>query len=368
VLAALPLTPSGKLDRKALPTPDITRAARRSPATQEEAALCALFTEVLGVDAGPDDGFFDLGGHSLLATRLMAAVGTRFGVRLGVQTVFEAPTPAALARRVLGGASDGDALGVLLPLRTTGAAAPLFCVHPAAGIGWVYSGLLPHLPDRPVYALQARGLSEPDTRPATMADLVKDYLEQVRAVQPDGPYHLLGWSFGANVTHALAAALRDEGATVGLVALLDGYPTTAVDRPAWTATDPVVLNALLTSLGYSAAPARATPAEVFARVLAQPGPLRELPTDRFTALARVFAAHQTVLDHGTTDRFDGDVLVVRATADKTHDSPTPTRWQAHITGRVRVHDIACRHGEIAAPGPLAEIGALVATLLKGTQS
>ena len=368
VLAALPLTPSGKLDRKALPTPDITRAARRSPATEEEAALCALFTEVLGVDAGPDDGFFDLGGHSLLATRLMAAVGTRFGVRLGVQTVFEAPTPAALARRVLGGSSDGDALGVLLPLRTTGAAAPLFCVHPAAGIGWVYSGLLPHLPDRPVYALQARGLSEPDTRPATMADLVKDYLEQVRAVQPDGPYHLLGWSFGANVTHALAAALRNEGATVGLVALLDGYPTTAVDRPAWTATDPVVLNALLTSLGYSAAPARATPAEVFARVLAQPGPLRELPTDRFTALARVFAAHQTVLDHGTTDRFDGDVLVVRATEDKTHDSPTPTHWQAHVTGRVRVHDIACRHGEIAAPGPLAEIGALVATLLKGTQS
>jgi thioesterase domain-containing protein len=101
-------------------------------------------------------------------------------------------------------------------------------------------------------------------------------------------------------------------------------------------------------------------------VLAEPGPLAGLSADRISALAEVFAAHRTVLDRGTTGRFDGDALVVRATEDKTDQSPTPTDWQAHVGGRVRVHDIACRHGEIAAPGPLAEIGALVATLLEGT--
>ncbi|MGB3438124.1 MAG: amino acid adenylation domain-containing protein [Actinophytocola sp.] len=367
VLDALPLTPSGKLDRKALPAPEVTRAARRAPATREEAALCALFTEVLGVDAGPDDGFFDLGGHSLLATRLMAAVGTRFGVRLGVQTVFEAPTPAALARRVLGGTASGDALDVLLPLRINGDAPPVFCVHPAAGIGWVYSGLLPHLPGTPVYALQSRGLSEPGAHPASMADLVKDYLEQIRAVRPDGPYHLLGWSFGANVAHALAAALRDEGAEVGLVALLDGYPTTPSDRQ-WSATDAVVLQALLTSLGYPAEPAPETPADVAARVLAEPGPLGGLPPDRITALAAVFAAHWNVMALGTTATFDGDVLVVRATEDKTADSPVPADWRACVTGHLHTHDITCRHGDLATPGPLAEIGALVATHLKGTRA
>ncbi|OLF06968.1 hypothetical protein BLA60_29350 [Actinophytocola xinjiangensis] len=365
VLDALPLTPSGKLDRRALPTPEITRAARRAPATPAEAALCALFTEVLGRDAGPDDGFFDLGGHSLLATRLMAAIAGRFGTRLGVRTVFEAPTPAALARRLDGDTPAGDAFGVLLALRTTGDAPPLFCVHPAAGIGWVYSGLLPHLPGRPVYALQARGLSEPGTRPATMADLVKDYLEQIRTVRPDGPYHLLGWSFGANVAHALAAALREEGAEVGLVALLDGYPTAPSDRQ-WTAHAPVVLRALLTSLGYPADPAPDSPADVAARVLAEPGPLGGLSPERITALAEVFAAHWNVLERGTGATFDGDVLVVAATGDKTEHSPVPAGWRAHVTGHVHTHDLPYRHGDLATPGPLAEIGALVATHLEGT--
>ncbi|QFZ21617.1 non-ribosomal peptide synthetase [Saccharothrix syringae] len=360
VLDELPLTPSGKLDRKALPAPAaVAPTPGREPSTPAERVLAGLFAEVLGVPAvGVDDGFFDLGGHSLLATRLVARIGAELGVRLGVRAVFEAPTVAAMAERV-GGGGGGDSLAVLLPLRDSGTRPPLFCVHPAAGVGWVYAGLLRHLPDRPVHALQARGLSRPDARPANFDEVVKDYLEQVRSVQPAGPYHLLGWSFGANAAHAMAAALRAEGEEVALLALLDGYPTRQAERT-FAADDPEVLAALLRSLGHPADPAPRNRAEFRDRLA--DGPLSDTDPDR---LAAVFAANLTLMTEGTTAHFDGDVLFFAATADKTDGSPAPADWLAHVTGEVETHDIDCRHGEMTRPGPLAEIAAVLADRLNG---
>ncbi|MFI7388119.1 amino acid adenylation domain-containing protein [Streptomyces sp. NPDC049813] len=341
-LDSLPYTANGKLDRGALPAPAYRQDHGSAPRGPHEAALCRLFGEVLGT-AGPvgaDAGFFDLGGHSLLAIRLMSRIEAHFGTRIGVQTLFEAPTPAALATRLSEPPADRTPT-VLLPLRTDGARPPLFCVHPAAGISSVYAGLLPHLPDRPVYGLQARALFAADQTPATIEEMARDYLAEVRTVQPAGPYHLLGWSFGAGVAHAMAAALREGGEEVALLAMMDGYPPRATGET-YSADDPSVQAALRESLGHAP-----SAAGEFEELLGAPA-----------RLAEAFAAHVTLSCAGTPPRHPGHVLFFQAALGRTDTTPEPGQWLPYVGG-MDVHPVACRHGDMTRPGPIAEIAAVL---------
>ncbi|MEV5831745.1 amino acid adenylation domain-containing protein, partial [Spirillospora sp. NPDC052242] len=117
VLDAMPLNPNGKLDRAALPAPDLAGAAAgRAPRDAREEALCAVFAEVLGVErVGIDDGFFDLGGDSLKATRVASRARAVLGADVKVRAVFEAPTVAALAARLAEEEGGGDARPPLVP-------------------------------------------------------------------------------------------------------------------------------------------------------------------------------------------------------------------------------------------------------------
>ncbi|MET8629452.1 amino acid adenylation domain-containing protein [Kitasatospora sp. NPDC004669] len=358
---ALPLTPNGKVDRRTLPAPEADhRPAGREPADGTERELCELFAQVLGLPrVGVEEDFFGLGGDSLLATRLAGRLAA-LGHRAGLRDLFEAPTPAALAGRLsTGGAADP--FDVLLPLRTGGDLPPLFCVHPGFGLGWSFRGLAAHLPDgHPLYALQARGLRESDGLPDDVEQMAAEYVARIREVRPSGPYHLLGWSFGGAVAHAMATRLQAAGERVDLLAVLDCYPGVGVARPDTAELRQELLAVLLRALNGPAAAGPLTPDQV-AALAGTPG----LATGaEVAAVVETFVRSTILLDKFTPATFHGDLLFFTADHGRSETAPTSEVWRAHCTGRVVDTAVACAHHDMTRPAALAAIGRVVSAALR----
>ena len=364
VVPRLPLTPNGKLDRARLPAPDRTGTGT-APADHREQVLCEAFADVLDVErVGATDSFFDLGGHSLSAARLAVRVRDTLGVDVGLGAVFAADTPRALAAR-LGDPDDG--LGVLLPLRPRGSAPPLFCVHPAGGISWCYAGLLRHLPPQiPVYGLQARGLDGSGALPASIDEMVDEYLARIRAVAPTGPYRLVGWSVGGVVAQAIAARLRADGAEVTLLGLLDAYPSEQWrGRPA--PDEGGALRALLYLAGRDERVLGDRPLRrdtVLAALAEQGSALAQMPAETIGAVVRIVLNNARLMRAHEHRYYDGDALFVTAAAPRAEHWLDRTGWGAHIGGEIVNLDIDCVHPDLMRPGPLARIGAVLADRLR----
>ncbi|WP_330333710.1 amino acid adenylation domain-containing protein [Streptomyces sp. NBC_00536] len=385
VLETLPLTPNGKLDRRALPVPAAaTVPASRAARTPREEVLCGLFATALAVEhVGIDDNFFDLGGHSLLAARLTARVREELGVQIGLRALFETPTVALLAERIDadGDTESSDGLGQLLPLRTGGARQPLFAVHPGGGLGWCYSGLARHLDrDRPLYALQARGLDGAGELPGSVPEMAADYLRLIRAVQPAGPYHLLGWSFGGTVAHELARQLQEAGEEVALLAMLDSHPTGRF-RHAGQPSEAEILSLALDGLDLEELDALATAApadgaDALGDGLPSAAAVLELLRERGSVLGgldpaaldrlvKVTANNLALAQGEEPGRYRGPVLFFEALPGRGADgTPLAELWAAHVDGPVENHPLDIPHSRFTTPEALAQIGPVLAAHLR----
>ena len=237
LLDSLPLTANGKIDRRALPTPDRSSlesaATFIAPSDGLELQLTKIWERVLGIPSiGTSDNFFNLGGHSLLVVQLFAEIEKTFGYHLPLGTLFQSPTIEQLAT-ILRQEPGSTTWSSLVPIAASGSKPPLFCAHPISGNVFDYYPLAALLgSDQPIYGLQSPGLDgiqDPLTR---IEDMATRYIREIQSVQPHGPYFLAGYSLGALVAFEIACQLELQGEKIGLLALLDNAaPTLARVRP-----------------------------------------------------------------------------------------------------------------------------------------
>jgi amino acid adenylation domain-containing protein len=339
-LEEFPLTPNGKVDRKALPAPQpgaIDEAGHVAPTNFVEMQLVAMWEEVLSrKPVGIRDNFFELGGHSLLAVRLMRRIEHNFKRKLPLTTLFEAPTIeqfAALLQQERWTPSRSS----LVPIQPEGNRPPFFCIHGLGGTVLRFHALAQHMgTDRPFYGVQAQGLEGDRAFHDKVEDMAAFYIKEIRALQPEGPYYLGGYSLGGLIAFEMSRQLQADGQEVGVLALLDTYP----GKPK---SNKLLLSTLLTlprpeQISYLLQRAKRIRKGIKRRfeALFLPAPLK--------AVRRVFA---TAEESYKPQVYFGSATWFRATEKGLRGVDNPTDdWSKWVTGGVEVHEIEGDHGSI----------------------
>ncbi len=351
-LDSLPLTANGKLDKRrlrdVLAQQRVTLDTRADAAndqkiTATEAMICDIFASVLKCPSpiAPDQDFFLLGGHSLLAFQVLQQVKAAFGIELNIAEFMEHATPRDVVRMIF---SDHqyDSFAPLLCLRPGKPGhTPIFCFHPAGGIGWPYAGLLKYFPaEWPVYVLQSPSLKDSDYQPSSLDAIASDYIIRMRSIQPSGPYHLIGWSFGGHIAHTIASMLQAEGERVDSLAMVDNYP-----RPStkFTADDVVILSRLAQAVLNKKAEEITDWDADLSNAMGLPKTQQKI----LDMVVREFKTALGLMQSCNIRHFDGDMFFIRAKEDTLRDADqVPATWAPHISGDVIVKEVGFTHEAI----------------------
>ncbi|HEY6830471.1 MAG TPA: alpha/beta fold hydrolase, partial [Gemmatimonadaceae bacterium] len=365
VLETLPLTATGKIDRRSLAAVKIETADSDRPivaATSDlEHLLGAIWREVLNVERlSTDDNFFDLGGHSLLATRIVARIREELMCDLPLRAIFEHPTVASLARRIAGdgatqleGGSDRFRGRHLFLLKGGSAGTPIFFLPGGSGGDLeflVYARLVHFAGDGfAFYGLRARSADGIEHAHPTVEQMAADYIAEIRGVQPHGPYRLVGNCIGGVVAYEIARQLRAAGEEIGAVVLMDtDFPTSGEHlRRRWKETRSrwgfrVYRERLTHHLSVlRSVPWRQRFSYVVGRARNTPALLRQAPMlgTPIDPEERVRAGYIETLRRYRPRKYSGPVAIIASN----HDDQDPTEgWSDVVEGRITVHRV---HGD-----------------------
>ena len=356
LLDALPTTPNGKIDRKSLPGLEaaggVATGTTTAPATDTERKVAAIFGEVLELPGvGVDASFFDLGGHSLRALRVVLKIRDELGVDVGVAALIRASTVRRLAEVIDRSGSDRSGSGggrhLAVPLNTEGNR-PLFVFHPLGGHIFGYRPLAEMLDGvATVYGVRAGGMEAGEEPVESIGQLVDRYLEELRGVQPQGPYRLAGWCMGATVALETARRLRAEGEDVAFLGLVVANPFDPAPRQLLDNRTDLVLHAMGYNLDVDYAELAAI--EDLERQVdflfnsgRHSGALREDVASRDDALRllRVYQANATAISSHAFEPFDGTAHVFVLPEEK--PAPDDMGWSSILVGPTSRHDLPGR--------------------------
>ncbi len=359
-MEAFPLSANGKLDRKALPLPsDIVIGEGRKARPGIEAQLVAIFSEVLELEAlSAEDDFFALGGHSLLAMKLAADIRRVLHVPVTVGQIMVNPTVEKLATLLL----DEDALsdptlagfGEVLPIRA-GNGPALFCINSASGFAWQYTGLPKYLDGNyPIVGLQSPRPLGAIAAGKDMLEACDIHMKALKQVQPQGPYHLLGYSFGGTVAQSLAVKLQQQGEEVAFLGLLDTYPPEGQD---WDGPmNEEAQDEIEREKSLFLAANDVTDDE-----------LDQQRAEMFKDITANYEDAVRLLSNACSSQFEGrvDLFIAQRTLPKGYD--IDQHWQPFLSQLEKYH-FDCSHEDIISPENVGEIGEQLNDLLNQTET
>jgi amino acid adenylation domain-containing protein/non-ribosomal peptide synthase protein (TIGR01720 family) len=363
VVEALPLTANGKLDKRALPAPEYADRDRyQAPANPTEELLAGIFAQVLGLErVGVEDSFFELGGDSLLAMRMIATVNKTFDSHLAVRTLLLTPSVRGLSQQL--GRHDSAVELVPIEVLREGTGVPLCCVHEGFGLSYAYRALGEYL-DCPLIGINQIPHNGEGGH-LSIQEMAKEYADRLQALYPEGPYRLLGWSFGGPVAHELAVELRRRGCVVQRLILLDPVlsddDTTKSDASDEKSQGESRILELTLRSNRIDIPEQAEPLtyQQVDELIRQQEKVVEFvlpPRQIFEFVVANYNSCGSHLREHVPGVFDGDVIIFSARSENGNNSSHAQSWEPYVAGDITVYPVDCGHDDMMAAESLAMYG------------